>query len=651
VVKADDPSWAHGLAPGEKVVRAAGRNFDSREEFREFVDEAVRKGAGVVRLDMEGEGEEGTRRRIALAIRPNETSPKLAIILPLLKGVTGQTEYRLSLLPIGGYVKMAGDIPGETTGSSDEFLGKSPGARGIIFAAGSVMNAVFGLCCFILSYQVGVQSASPEVGGVIQGMPAQKAGLLRGDRIVEVNGRAIHEFLDVPQEVAYAVPGDGLRFVVERDGNRVTLPPEGEAPVKNYYHPKEKRQVAGIIPIFTTRVDRMTTESPLYRAGLRPKDRIAELAGKATDRPRDIEQALLGFLGSGSKSFEMVVERDGKRLAPMNVELDPDTKKHWRLGVTPEWELLLAAAPAEGPAKGVLFEGDRIRVTQSTGSYLRKGIPGALRSLKDVDFPLTVPFHVERRGETKDLEVEVKNAEELEALAASIDYRASFVISAISKRSHLGKGGIPVGAKIVGLAGRPFSSQEDVFGRLDTAGASPIEVEWTAPESGDVQSSSVELVSSFELDMAGLGLQGFREKREYLRLPFFTSISMGAKKSLKFAFDVFRTLRGIFITRSLGGQSIGGPVTIAVASYKFAEYGIGKLLFFLGLLSINLAIINLLPIPILDGGHLLFLFIEKVKGSPVSETGQAFAQWAGLLILLSLMVYVTWNDIWRLAAR
>ena len=86
---------------------------------------------------------------------------------------------------------------------------------------------------------------------------------------------------------------------------------------------------------------------------------------------------------------------------------------------------------------------------------------------------------------------------------------------------------------------------------------------------------------------------------------------------------------------------------IAVASYAFAEYGIGKLLFFLGLLSINLAIINLLPIPILDGGHLMFLAIEKIKGSPVSETAQAIAQYAGLLILLSLMIYVTWNDIER----
>ena len=68
---------------------------------------------------------------------------------------------------------------------------------------------------------------------------------------------------------------------------------------------------------------------------------------------------------------------------------------------------------------------------------------------------------------------------------------------------------------------------------------------------------------------------------------------------------------------------------------------------FLAILSINLAILNLLPIPILDGGHLLFLAIEGIKGSPVSERTFGYSQVVGLVMIMSLMVYVTYQDIVR----
>ena len=71
-------------------------------------------------------------------------------------------------------------------------------------------------------------------------------------------------------------------------------------------------------------------------------------------------------------------------------------------------------------------------------------------------------------------------------------------------------------------------------------------------------------------------------------------------------------------------------------------------LLFLAMVSINLAILNILPIPVLDGGWLVFLIIEKIKGSPVSERTMAYFQWAGLIFVLGLMVYVTWNDVIRL---
>ena len=99
-------------------------------------------------------------------------------------------------------------------------------------------------------------------------------------------------------------------------------------------------------------------------------------------------------------------------------------------------------------------------------------------------------------------------------------------------------------------------------------------------------------------------------------------------------------LAGLYALRVFaGGAATGIPISQWLLSFS--------LFFFLALLSINLAIINLFPIPILDGGHLLFLLIEAVKGSPVSERTFGYSQVVGLVMIMSLMVYVTYQDIVR----
>ncbi len=98
-------------------------------------------------------------------------------------------------------------------------------------------------------------------------------------------------------------------------------------------------------------------------------------------------------------------------------------------------------------------------------------------------------------------------------------------------------------------------------------------------------------------------------------------------------------------------STLGGPILIAQLAGQQAEAGIVPLLFFVALLSINLGVLNLLPIPILDGGHLLFLGIEMLLGRPVSLKKREIAQQVGLVILISLMAVVFYNDIGRLFVR
>lgn len=98
-------------------------------------------------------------------------------------------------------------------------------------------------------------------------------------------------------------------------------------------------------------------------------------------------------------------------------------------------------------------------------------------------------------------------------------------------------------------------------------------------------------------------------------------------------------------------STLGGPILIAQLAGEQAQAGIVPLLFFVALLSINLGVLNLLPIPILDGGHLLFLGIELILGRPVSLKKREIAQQIGLVILISLMAVVFYNDLVRLLVK
>jgi regulator of sigma E protease len=108
--------------------------------------------------------------------------------------------------------------------------------------------------------------------------------------------------------------------------------------------------------------------------------------------------------------------------------------------------------------------------------------------------------------------------------------------------------------------------------------------------------------------------------------------------------EVLNVLRLLFTGR-LGLKGLGGPGQIAYAAASEAEMGVSRLLLFLTFLSANLAILNFLPIPALDGGHMVFLTAEAIRGKPVNEELQVRLTMAGVLCLLSLMAFVIIKDI------
>ena len=105
---------------------------------------------------------------------------------------------------------------------------------------------------------------------------------------------------------------------------------------------------------------------------------------------------------------------------------------------------------------------------------------------------------------------------------------------------------------------------------------------------------------------------------------------------------------GQIISGNRSAEELGGPIRIAQVSGQVAEDGLVTVFWFMAVLSINLGLINLFPIPMLDGGHLLFYVYEAIRGKPLGERAQEYSFRVGLAMVLSLMIFATWNDLVQL---
>jgi membrane-associated protease RseP (regulator of RpoE activity) len=126
------------------------------------------------------------------------------------------------------------------------------------------------------------------------------------------------------------------------------------------------------------------------------------------------------------------------------------------------------------------------------------------------------------------------------------------------------------------------------------------------------------------------------------------AVGIGVHKTYYFMLQVYKTLERMIFTRSVGIENISGPLGIIDMGGKVARAGIIDFIFFMALISANLAVINFLPLPIVDGGLMIFLIIEKIKGSPVSLRVQVATQMIGMFLIIGIFLFVTFNDAMRL---
>lgn len=171
----------------------------------------------------------------------------------LVKKRIGETEYRVSAIPLGGYVKMLGEDPSqeeETLSPIDparSFARKSLKARAMIVAAGPVFNLLLAIVIYMVIGWTGVPTFPPVVGEVMNDTPAEAAGLMTGDRIVSIQGSPVESWEDISLIMQDNKPGENVQFIIERDGTQFTV---NASPVmikdKNIFGEEIERPMLGI---------------------------------------------------------------------------------------------------------------------------------------------------------------------------------------------------------------------------------------------------------------------------------------------------------------------------------------------------------------------------------------------------------------------
>lgn len=218
-------------------------------------------------------------------------------------------------------------------------------------------------------------------------------------------------------------------------------------------------------------------------------------------------------------------------------------------------------------------------------------------------------------------------------------------VVAVSKESPAEIAGLKSGDSIVAISGQPVFKAEDIQSILKGP-ASSVEV---AYRRADVDYQTIiQPMFNPDLDRSVLGVE--ISEIGTVRYPWYLAPWYGFKSAFLMLGAIFVAFYDLVVGLFAGhgaGDAVGGPVKIAQMTGEAARFGFSYLINFVALLSLNLAVINILPLPALDGGRLLFLLIEKIKGSPVKKEAEAIVHTIGFWLLILLMVLITYKDIFR----
>lgn len=503
----------------------------------------------------------------------------------ILKFRRGDTDYCLSIIPLGGYVKMFGDDPKAPVDESERqfsFNHKPVGQRIAVVLAGPLMNLFFAFFLFGSIAMVGETVLQPKLGDVPAHSLAFASGFRSGDKIMSVNGLAIEKW-------------DTFDNAIKENANH-------DVHVTVQRFKTDENETVVVKPVLVANKNIMSSQAMVGEVeGL---SYVAKASTVGLKEPT----SLAGV--AGFKTGDVITAINGEKVD--------------------RWVDLIYTMNQSKTKSEFIFDVERGIETPEKKSF-------KISSAK---------ISAAKNGE------EALNILGLES--------ADLYISKVLDNSAAADAGLREGDKITSVGGAPIAEWSELVSHVrayDPKSKDPLKV---VVQRGGVN-RSYDLVPRKMKQMSATGKEEesfaigivpqyysaapatFVEKTHNI----MKAASTAAVNTVVWTKTICISFVRLFEQR-VSVKSIGGPIMIGQLASETFKVGLSPFLKIMAIISINLFVLNLLPVPVLDGGHLVFFSIEALRGAPMSLKKMEFAQQIGLVLLLGLMVLALFNDVTRL---
>lgn len=504
---------------------------------------------------------------------------------PLVRAKIGETEYQVAVFPLGGYVRILG-IEGESPAKADagrSFASRPLWQRVVIVLAGPAANLILPVVIYFVFFAGHTELPAAQIGDVLDDGPAARAGIEPGDRVLEIDGRAMRYWEDLEQIVQRSA-GKELQLRISRNGKEFE---RYVTPVQDTVRHRDGRvSEQGRVGIthapFVPLVGVIDAQSPASRAGLVTGDLIISVDGQPVRNWSDVKHQLGRIAHRSSIVYFRGTELPG----------------------VPQIELLS---------------------------------PGFADVVPETEVDPTLKRHT------------YTGLEHAEMFVAHVD-----------PGSPADSAGLQPGDLIVALDDKPVAHWLDLDQRLQAEPTKTFKLTWkrAAPD-GKTETLTAELTQVLrkELDDYGhtvtrlvFGARNDVDRGTGAMTPIEGRFSYAMSKALERTGDTINTMvTGFFqiVTGDKPSDALGGPLMMYRVASVSGNQGWDSFLLMIALISVNLGLINLLPIPMLDGGHLLVFAVEGAMRRPLSAKARVRIQQAGLVVIGLVLILAARNDVMR----